>query len=161
LITPDLNCCGQGGSVLLHMARRLLDSMNDDRPHKVVTGLLLFIVGVSFSAGVLAQDITGLYSNMHDDGAGVTGIEIFLVYGTGGHFATVQCAVSGTGPGRPVLVPVQVSGRRVKFRVPSEDGTLCPIGEFNGEVTAEILRGLFSGNPSSLILRRMKSYWQK
>ena len=93
-----------------------------------------------------------------------TGTEVWIVY-TGGtrYYATVQMASSW--PGIPVVVPVEVSGSRVKFTVTQplvdQDGKPAPdfVVRFDGIVTRAGLSGTANSNP--LNLKRRESFWQK
>jgi hypothetical protein len=67
----------------------------------------------------------------------VVGMEVFIVYGDGGHRAVVQVA-EGV-PDDPGVLSATVTGSQVSFDYPSENGGL----RFTGQVTASGLVGTF------------------
>jgi hypothetical protein len=119
---------------------------------------LALILSPSAFAQAESPRITGLYSNMRAGTEDLSGVEVFLVRGEGGYFATVQCA-QGV-PGKPVLVPALVSGRVVEFQLPADAKTLCPAAKFRGELRDDGLKGAFEGSDWPGFLTRSRSYWQ-
>ena len=84
------------------------------------------------------------------------GLEVFLVAGPGGYFATVQCAEGE--PSRPVVTRAEVTGTQVRFTLAganAECGT-----SFSGTISATGLRGRWAGERSDRWLPRRRSYWQ-
>ena len=105
-----------------------------------------------------AVRVAGLYSDLayNEEGGDLLGMEVLLVAGPGGYYATVQCA--GGAPGRPSVVPVQVAGTRVSFALPPgqpDCGTA-----FTAIVSASGMRGRFAGESATRWLPRKNSYWQ-
>jgi hypothetical protein len=83
----------------------------------------------------------------------VLGAEVWIVYSRDHYWATVQWAEGA--PERPVVVPVQVSGRRVRFSVKfSRDFAL----NFDGVVSEAGLTGHLGAD--RVFLKRKASYWQ-
>lgn len=99
------------------------------------------------------------------EGAGdVIGTEVWIVYARDSFWATVQMAEGEPNP--PVVVPVTVSGSRVKFtirepRIFGGTGKPAPdfVMDFDGTVSKAGLQ-LTSGPPDSTLLKRGNSYWQ-
>jgi hypothetical protein len=126
------------------------------KPASVLLVCLLFAV-----IGITAQDqpkVTGFFSDMHYvPQAGVLGTEVWIVYAGNGYWATVQVA-SGE-PNTPVVVPVDVSGSKIKFTVrisrrPNPDEVLT----YTGAVTRFGLELSIAGTTETL--SRSNSYWQ-
>jgi len=92
----------------------------------------------------------------------VLGTEVWIVYGGDRYYATVQIAEGSPIP--PVVVPVEVSGSRVKFTVREpfvdQDGKPAPdlAIAFDGTVTRAGLSGTMGSE--RLDLKRRNSYWQ-
>jgi hypothetical protein len=92
----------------------------------------------------------------------VLGTEVWIVSGGGRYYATVQIAEGEPSP--PVVVPVDVSGSRVKFTVREprvdQDGKPAPdlVIAFEGTITRAGLSGTMSSE--RLDLKRRNSYWQ-
>ena len=104
----------------------------------VVAAGALVAVGHTARAAA-APRVTGVYSSLayNAEGSDLLGMELFVVAGPGGYYATVQCA--GGEPARPVVVPVRVSGAQLAFTLPAgepECGT-----SFVGVVSAAGLPG--------------------
>ncbi len=92
----------------------------------------------------------------------MVGTEVWIVYARGAYWATVQMAEGSPGP--PVVVPVDVSGSKVKFTVREplidQDGKPAPdaVIQFEGTVTRSGLSGAV--NSQAFNLKRRNSYWQ-
>ena len=105
--------------------------------------------------------VTGFFSDMRyiPDVGDVIGTEVWIVYGGHRYYATVQVAEGA--PSAPVVVPVEVSGSKVRFTIKqplvSQDGKPAPdaVTNFNGTITKAGL-ALDSGT----LLKRRNSYWQ-
>ena len=110
-----------------------------------------------WAAESVEVESTGMYSNLEysDESGGIRGVEIYLVHGGGGHFALVQCAKGD--PAAPVVVPVEISGTVVSFKMP-EGRTECG-ASFRGTVSREGLHGRFAGESADRWLLRRNGYW--
>jgi hypothetical protein len=102
--------------------------------------------------------ITGMYSNLEyiEEAGDLVGIEVYVVGGSEGYVAVVQCA--GGGPGSPVVTPLVISGAEISFQLPEgqEDcGT-----SFSGAVSKEGLRGRFGGEIEERWIPRRKGFWE-
>jgi hypothetical protein len=125
----------------------------------------LLLLPVSLSYGQQGPRVTGFFTDMHHirETGDVIGTEVWIVYSRGAYWATVEIAEGGSDP--PVVVPVNVSGSKVKFtvRVPLVDQNWKPlpdtIFEFAGTVSRGGLR-LESGPFGAVMLKRRSSYWQ-
>ncbi len=125
---------------------------------------LLCVLVSSSSIAQVRPRITGFFSDMRLNGetGDVLGTEIWIVYARNRYWATVQMAEGS--PERPVVVPVEVTGSRIRFVVPMEvnygDGSRAPdlMLVFEGRVTGVGLTGKFNGNP--ITLKRSRSYWE-
>lgn len=108
--------------------------------------------------------ITGFFSDMRliPENGDLLGTEIWIVYARNRHWATVQLAEGE--PGKPLVVPVEVTGTKIRFTFPLElyhsDGSRAPdrLFRFEGEVSRAGLAGMFNGNP--VLLKRRQSFWQ-
>jgi hypothetical protein len=102
--------------------------------------------------------IPGMYSNMYyvKEAGDVVGMEIFIVSGGDGYYATVQIAEGAPNP--PVVVKVQVQGSNIEFTLPNSSGV--SLGKYKGNISARGLRGKFEGEEKSSFLKRRNSYWQ-
>jgi hypothetical protein len=108
--------------------------------------------------------VTGFFSDMRhvSQARDISGTEVWIVYGGGHYWATVQLAEGA--PGVPTVVPVEVSGSQVRFSLTqhalkpngaaAEDVTL----RFNGTVTKGSLTGVLGSE--RVVLKRRQSYWQ-
>jgi hypothetical protein len=76
---------------------------------RVATAVACTVVGAAVVAAQSRVQITGVYSDLryNAQGGDLLGMEVFIVVGPGGYFATVQCA--GGEPAKPELVPVSYS----------------------------------------------------
>lgn len=90
----------------------------------MVTKLTVLVVraAVAFSLVGSAQTtkvpVTGFFTSMRyvAEAGDVVGMEVWIVYARGGYWATVQLAEGE--PEVPVVVPVEVSDRKVIFSLP-------------------------------------------
>ena len=123
---------------------------------------LMGIVVSSLGAGLVAAQnrvhVTGIYSDLryNAQGGDLLGMEVFVVVGPGGYFATVQCA--GGEPAKPEIVPLAYANGRVDFTLTVAQPE-CGL-HFRGSVTRTGLRGRFDGEAKDRQLPRRKSYWQ-
>ena len=102
--------------------------------------------------------ITGIYSNMRyvEEAGDVVGIEIFIVDGGHGYYATVQIAEGAPEP--PIVVKVEVKGSMIEFIFSDDSG--IDYGKFVGKISAKGLTGKFQTSMKSEFLSRKRSYWQ-
>jgi hypothetical protein len=102
--------------------------------------------------------VTGIYSDLsyHAATGDLVGMEVFVVAGPGGYYATVQCA--GGEPAQPVVVPVRVHAAQLAFTL-APGQPECGTG-FSGTVSTAGLRGRFVGAPARRWLPRTRRYWQ-
>jgi hypothetical protein len=116
------------------------------------------VVGAAVVAAQSRVQITGVYSDLryNAQGGDLLGMEVFIVVGPGGYFATVQCA--GGEPAKPELVPVSYSNGHVDFTLAAAQPE-CR-SHFRGTITRRGLRGRFDGETTDRQLPRRKSYWQ-
>eukprot|EP00456_Euglypha_rotunda_P087226 TRINITY_DN8873_c0_g1_i4.p1 TRINITY_DN8873_c0_g1~~TRINITY_DN8873_c0_g1_i4.p1 ORF type:complete len:124 (+),score=10.64 TRINITY_DN8873_c0_g1_i4:590-961(+) len=122
---------------------------------KRTTGTALLFVSCLAMASELR--VTGTYSNLRFGTEDLSGVEVTIVSGGTGYYAVVQCAEGA--PGIPLVVPAQVHGARIEFRVTAASSG-CPEAAFTGAVTAAGLTGVFEGTQWPGFLKRGKSYWQ-
>lgn len=127
---------------------------------------LAVLLGFLASEGTAQKKphITGFFTNMEylEEAGDVVGMEVWIVYGGGRYWATVQVA-QGT-PDPPIVVPATVNGPVVSFSV--QESTFNTDGspaqgdavEFKGTVTATGIVGSFANQ--RIRLRRGNSYWQ-
>jgi hypothetical protein len=127
-----------------------------------IASVLLLLMAFS-SEGQRRPRITGLFTDMRysAETGDLVGTEVWIVYGAGGYYATVQIAEGE--PRAPQVVPVEVSGSNVRFTVrekwidqdgkPAPDTTMV----FDGTVTS---RGFTGTANSRFNLKRGNSYWQ-
>ena len=143
-----------------------------------VFAVIVVAVGPA-SEGAAVPKATGFFSDMRyvDDAADLIGTEVWIVSAHGRYYATV---VEASGePNPPVVVPVQVSGSRVQFRLTTsrvdQDGKSVPdlIEDFDGTVTRSRFSGTITShydtaaskpqgavNSERFSLRRGNTYWQ-
>jgi len=117
------------------------------------------------SAADTKPRITGIYSDMsyHQESGDLVGTEIFVVYTPNEYVAFFQNWEGGSS--RPVVVPVQVSGDTIAFKVPEPS---LGAGEYIGRVGKTGFDGTVryrrpdgtSGKAEPIHLKRKKSYWQ-
>lgn len=123
--------------------------------------LVMFALNLSGTCATAAENppvkVTGLFSDMayNRDGGDVIGIEVFITYSGKGYFVVYQSAEGE--PTVPVVVPAKISGTSISFDVPADTD---PRGSFTGTMNAHELVGAFSGNQTTVHLRRKASYWQ-
>jgi hypothetical protein len=130
---------------------------------RISTCILILLAAYGLTARQRPR-VTGFFSDMHYiPGAGdVLGTEVWIVYARDRYYATVQLAEGE--PDAPVVVPVEVSGSKVKFTVTehavNQDGRPAPdfAINFDGTVTRAGLSGTV--NSQRLNLKRRSSYWQ-
>ena len=128
-------------------------------PHfRFLLGILVPLLVFPQASAKKKQQLTGIYTDMryNEEGGDVLGMELYLVYGCRGYFATVQCA--GGEPSKPVTIPVQISGNGMAFRLP-EGLPECGIS-FTGVITSKGLKGRFDGEATDRWLPRKNGYWQ-
>lgn len=99
--------------------------------------------------------VTGFFTDMHyiEEAGDVLGTEVWIVYARDQYWATVQLAEGAPEP--PIVVPVQVSGQRIKFSIRESDKFVL---NFDGTVTQAALTGLLGQD--RVVLKRHASYWQ-
>jgi hypothetical protein len=159
-----------------HFARdlRLACSGRRDKIFRTMQAKMIFssLVSVGFlllltNSGSKAQQqprVTGFFSNMRyiPESGDVVGTEVWIVYGGKSVYATVQVAEGAPTP--PVVVPVEVSGSRVRFTVkqPLVDQAGKPAPDFVTHFDATVTKAGLSGtvNSQRLNLKRRNSYWQ-
>jgi hypothetical protein len=128
----------------------------------------LLLLAFSGSNAQQRPKVTGFFTDMHYiEGAGdLLGTEVWIVYARGGFWATVQMAEGEPDP--PAVVPVEVSGSRVKFTIREPrifGGTGKPAPDFvlNFDGTVSKAGLLFTSSPfdpKPVLLKRGNSYWQ-
>ena len=104
------------------------------------------------------SQITGMFSSMHyvEEAGDVIGMEIFIIDGGDGYYATVQIAQGAPDP--PVLVKIAVKGPVIEFILPNS--STMNLGKFSGKISARGMVGKFQNAEKSEFLSRRKSYWQ-
>jgi|SRR6185437_1497365 len=118
-----------------------------------------------FERAAAAEDHRFFYRYAHyiPEADDVVGTEVWIVYARDKFWATVQVAEGEPDP--PVVVPVEVSGNRVKFTtsMPLQFSTGEPapaeITKYSGTVSKTGLILSVEGNPGTLLKRR-NSYRQ-
>ena len=109
--------------------------------------------------------VTGFFSDMRymKESGDLVGTEVWIMKAGGGrYYAAVQDAEGG--PSVPVVVPVEVSGSKIRFTITKhlvdQDGRPAPdlVVRYDGIVTRAGLSGMANSEP--LKLKRGKSYWQ-
>jgi len=130
---------------------------------RIGAGILLLLATMGSSAQK-PPHVTGFFSDMAyiPEAGDVLGTEVWIVYAGDHYYATVQIAEGWPEP--PVVGPVTVSGRTVRFPAPEhavdQDGT--PVKDttlnFVGPVTPTRLAG--EVNSHKINLKRRSSYWQ-
>src|SRR5215813_5505201 len=143
------------------------------KKQKYILKLLVFsmMAGLACNESILAQvqhrraaqasvKITGVYSNLTyiEEAGDVVGVEIFILSGGSGYFATLQIAEGA--PDDPVLVPVKVNGTNIEITFPSDSAIGRDRGNYHGKITALGLSGKFEKETKRIFLKRKKSYWQ-
>lgn len=143
------------------------------KKHKQILTLLIFCMLVGFvgNAVIFAQtrhrqttkqkiQITGIYSSLTyiEEAGDVVGIEIFILGGGSGYFATFQIAEGSADD--PVLVPVMVNGTSIEISFPTDSAIGRDLGHYRGKITTLGLSGKFQKATKGDFLRRKKSYWQ-
>ena len=129
-----------------------------------ICACLLLLLAVFGSRAQQQPRVTGFFSDMHyiREAGDVIGTEVWIAYARGSYYAAVQSAEGEPDP--PVVVPVEVSGARVKFTVRQPlvygDGRPAPdsVTNYNGTVTRAGLSGTVNSQPFNL--KRRNSYWQ-
>jgi len=125
---------------------------------------ILSLLSLSGSQAQQQRRVTGFFTDMHyvPEAGDVIGTEVWIVYARGQYYATVQDAQGEPDP--PVIVPVEVSGSKVKFstRTPTMNGNGSPaldlVVNYVGTVTTAGL--VLSDSGSARLLKRRNSYWQ-
>lgn len=135
----------------------------------MVTKLTVLVVqaAVAFSLVGSAQTtevpVAGFFTSVRyiAEAGDVVGMEVWTVCARGGYWATVQLAEGE--PEVPVVVPVEVSDRKVIFSLPATANALSHNTRkaglrFTGEVNSAGIRGSLSGQ--RVTLKRAGSYWR-
>ena len=125
--------------------------------------ILLFLMALTTGAQPTPK-ITGFFTDMHyiAEAGDMFGTEVWIVYVRDRYWACVQMADGAPDP--PVVVPVEVTGSRVRFTVVEHplypDHTPAPVVPIKFDATAT--RTGLSGTVASqrLDLKRRNSYWQ-
>lgn len=91
-----------------------------------------------------------------EEAGDVVGMEVFIIDGGDGYYATVQIAEGA--PAAPVLVKVEVKGSMIEFILPTS--STMNLGKFTGEISARGMVGKFQSAEKSEFLSRRRSYWQ-
>ena len=132
---------------------------------KLLTVVLMFVVSpFFFKSEIVGQRkaakprITGIYSNMRyiEDAGDVVGMEIFIVAGGDGYYATVQIAEGEPAP--PVVVKLEVKDSDIEFTLPAASGLSAD--KFTGKISANGITGKFQNAVEKEFLTRRRSYWQ-
>jgi hypothetical protein len=119
----------------------------------IVWACVVVLLAITSSGGQQQPRVTGFFTDMRGTPSGdVAGTEVWIVYARGAFYATVQDAEGEPDP--PVVVPIEVSGSRIKFTIRAADMAL----NYAGTVTRTGLT--LSLNGSSRTLKRGNSYWQ-
>ena len=131
---------------------------------RTILVVILLICSRAAYAAETVQRIAGTYSNLsyHEEAGDLLGMEMFIVSeGHGEYKALVQVDEGGLGP--VVLVPVQVDGNHISFRLPepslgagSYEGEIAASG-FRGTWTLRYMDGTIGKKP--IRLKRKHSYW--
>ena len=102
----------------------------------------------------------GTFSDLHciEESGDVLGTEVTVIPQYTSAYAIFQCAEGA--PTTPVLIPVQIRGNQITFKVSSPES--CP-GTYTGVVTSSgmklsVTQSDFNGNG---VLPRRKSYWAR
>lgn len=135
------------------------------RQRRWLAGGVLCVLTIMNSSAQQQPKVTGFFTDMHyiPEAGDVPGNEVWIVYARGKFWATVQLAEGEPDP--PQVVPVEVSGARVKFSTStpliSSTGKPVPdlVIEYSGTVSKAGLMLSTQGNRATL-LRRQSSYWQ-
>jgi hypothetical protein len=119
---------------------------------------LLISPAVASQRKTAKLQITGMYSSMRyvQEAGDVVGMEVFIVAGGDGYYATIQLAEGVPDP--PVVVKLEVKGSGIEFTLPDNSG--ANLGKFTGRVSATGIRGKFQHAVKAEFLNRKKSYWQ-
>jgi len=115
--------------------------------------LFLSVEGFAVQKKSANIQITGLYSNMYyvPEAGDVVGVEIFIVSGGDGYYASVQVAEGAPAP--PVITKVIVNGASIEFTLPEA-------GKYTGKISTSGLTGKFGSEAKASFLKRKNSYWQ-
>lgn len=125
--------------------------------------ICVVVLGVPLNAQKPDVDATGVFGRLeyHEQSGDVLGLEVFVVKGRSGYFATVQVA-EGV-PDDPVVIPITVEGAVVSFSLRVANNVI----RYRGTVRADGLYGKFDNNAFStrddghFLLKRGQSYWQR
>lgn len=128
----------------------------------VTLGVLLF----SSAKAADQSQVTGIYSDLYynDEGGDLLGTEIFIVVtGQGSDYAVFFQNWEG-GSTFPVVVPAQVDGDKITFKVPPPSDAA---GTYSGRIGKKGFDGTWkhkdddgSYRTEPIHLGRKKSYWQ-
>jgi hypothetical protein len=145
----------------------------------LISTFAAMIVTVCASEGAALPKVTGFFTDMRyvEDAGDLIGTEVWIVSARGRYFATVVEASGAPNP--PVVVPVQVTGSRVRFRITThlvdQDGNPAPdlIEDFDGTITRSRFSGTITShydtqptkpqgevNSERFSLRRGNTYWR-
>src|SRR6266849_10924659 len=83
----------------------------------IIPACILFFLATYGSRAQQQPRVIGFFSDMRyiADAGDVLGTEVWIVYGGQRYYATVQVAEGA--PSAPVVVPVEVSGWKVRFTI--------------------------------------------
>jgi hypothetical protein len=120
----------------------------------IVGACVVVMLAIASSSGQQQPKVTGFFTDMHyiPEAGDVVGTEVWIVYARDKFYATVQDAEGEPDP--PVVVPVEVSGSRIKFTIREQNVIL----NYAGTVTRSGLALSLNGNKRTL--KRGNSYWQ-
>src|SRR5690349_15975537 len=100
---------------------------------RVIAAVVIALASTSISAAPAIR-ATGIFSNLgnHPTEGDAVGVEIFVVYSTGPHYAVLQCGAGRFGA--PIVLPAIVSEADISFTIPKENEANCPFGEVSGKI---------------------------
>lgn len=122
--------------------------------------LVSFFISIAASASI-ADPITGIYSNLHQQGDDLMGQELAIVKGAKGkYYGILQCA-QGT-PDTPMVILLTIKKETIKFKIPDDNEHLniCPTGKFSGKIEGNEINGEFETQTYKVKLKKGNSYWQ-
>jgi hypothetical protein len=125
-----------------------------------ISACTLLLLSLTSSSGQQKPTVTGFFTNMRyiPEAGDVLGDSVWIVYARGHFYAAIQDAEGEPDP--PVVVPVEVSGLRVKFtvKIPMDGSILQPppdvVTHYTGAATNAGLMLSIEGNRPALLKRQ-------
>lgn len=133
---------------------------------KLIYVVFMFVLSLAMDASAveISPALVGIYSDMarHQESGDVLGTEIIISKTKSGYFAVIQ--TSEGVPCKPVVVPVVIDGRKIRFSIPSNacySGTLTGVIKPDGLWVSFGHGALSPHGDKEFLLPKKHSFWER